>query len=197
MSKIQCTDKEWLFKAVYGRHHQVEFITKSEPCGSYSKWCLRSWTNEKIRNKDSLEQKFQGPWRCQLVDNFNNELTMLEFFLWGYLQEEVYIVNRATSQELKDAIIRNINFVEHQLRLRVKANLKRQKKMYRRRCGVLLADILFRRNHNNFFNKLKRIQDRLWTLKFNHLLCKKEGNFTCCRNASDVYKICKRKSATT
>ena len=51
------------------------------------------------------------------------DLTPLDFFLWGYLKEKVYVDKPATIQELKDEIIRHINGIEPQLCLRVIENL--------------------------------------------------------------------------
>ena len=51
------------------------------------------------------------------------DLTTLDFFLWGYLKEKVYVDKPATIQELKDEIIRHINGIEPQLCLSVIENL--------------------------------------------------------------------------
>src|SRR5215469_14707821 len=51
------------------------------------------------------------------------DLTPLDFFLWGYLKEKMYVDKPATIQELKDKILRHINSIEPQLCLSVIENL--------------------------------------------------------------------------
>ncbi|KAL7631743.1 UNVERIFIED_CONTAM: hypothetical protein RMT77_017952 [Armadillidium vulgare] len=74
------------------------------------------------------------------------DLTPLDFFLWGYLKEKVYVDKPATTiQELKDEIIRHINGIEPQLCLSVIENLDHRMEVCRRGRGGSghLADILF------------------------------------------------------
>lgn len=71
------------------------------------------------------------------------DLTPLDFFLWGYLKEKVYVDKPATIQELKDEIIRHINGIEPPLCLRVIENLDHRMEVCRRGRGAHLADILF------------------------------------------------------
>jgi len=69
------------------------------------------------------------------------DLTPLDFFLWGYLKEKVYVDKPATIQELKDEIIRHINGIEPPLCLRVIENLDHRMEVCRRGRGAHLADI--------------------------------------------------------
>ena len=71
------------------------------------------------------------------------DLTPLDFFLWGYLKEKVYVDKPAKIQELKDEIIRHINGIEPQLCLSVIENLHHRMEVCRRGRGAHLADILF------------------------------------------------------
>ncbi|XP_073828918.1 uncharacterized protein [Musca autumnalis] len=69
------------------------------------------------------------------------DLTPLDFFLWGYLKEKVYVDKPATIQELKDEIIRRINGIEPPLCLRVIENLDHRMEVCSRGRGAYLADI--------------------------------------------------------
>lgn len=71
------------------------------------------------------------------------DLTPLDFFLWGYLKEKVYVNNPRTIPELKDEIIRHINGIEPQVCLSVIGNLDHRMEVCRRGRGGHLADILF------------------------------------------------------
>lgn len=71
------------------------------------------------------------------------DLTPLDFFLWGYLKEKVYVNKPRTIQELKDEIIRHINDIEPQLCLRVIENMDHRIEVCHRSRGEHLADILF------------------------------------------------------
>ncbi|XP_075149038.1 uncharacterized protein LOC142222673 [Haematobia irritans] len=70
------------------------------------------------------------------------DLTPLNFFLWGYLKEKVYVDTPATIQELKDEIIRPINGIEPPLCLSVIENLDHRMEVCHRGRGAHLADIL-------------------------------------------------------
>ena len=71
------------------------------------------------------------------------DLTPLDFFLWGYLKEKVYVDKPATIKELKDEIIWHINGIQPPLCLRVIENLDHRMEVCRRGRGAHLADILF------------------------------------------------------
>ena len=71
------------------------------------------------------------------------DLTPLDYFLWGYLKEKVYVDNPRTIQELKDQIIRHINDIAPQLCRIVIENFDHRMEVCRRSRGEHLADILF------------------------------------------------------
>ena len=71
------------------------------------------------------------------------DLTPLDFFLWGYLKDKVYVNKPRTIQELKDEIIRHINDIEPQLCLRVIENVDHPIEVCHRSRGEHLANIFF------------------------------------------------------
>ena len=67
------------------------------------------------------------------------DFTPLDFFLWGYLKEKVYVNNPRTIQELMDEIIRYINDIEPQLCLRVIENMDHRVEVFHRHAEAVAS----------------------------------------------------------
>ena len=85
---------------------------------------------------------------CYLTGDVNwpprsRDLTPLDFFLWGYLKDKVYINKPQTIEDLKEEIRRNIAEICPQLCQRVMENFIEKINMYCHGQGGHLSDVLF------------------------------------------------------
>ena len=71
------------------------------------------------------------------------DLSLLDFFLWGFLKSKVYANNPQTIQHLKENIIEQITQTEPQLCQHVSENFTKRLKACRAARGGHLSDILF------------------------------------------------------
>lgn len=72
------------------------------------------------------------------------DLSMCDFFLWGYLKSLVYETKPRTLAELRQAIEQNIAQIDRQLLERVEANFRERLHICQRENGHHLNDIIFR-----------------------------------------------------
>ena len=70
-------------------------------------------------------------------------LSMCDFFLWGYLKSRVYEGKQRTL-ELKGAIRKQIGMINQELLERVEANFRERLQMCILQNGHYLSDIIFR-----------------------------------------------------
>lgn len=94
-----------------------------------------------------LQTKFSG----QVISRFGDhnwpprscDLTLLDFFLWGFLKSKVYANNPQTIAELKAAIRRHIDEIRPHICHHVIQNFVKRADTCRRGLGGHLSDILF------------------------------------------------------
>jgi len=79
------------------------------------------------------------PWPPRSPD-----LSMCDFFLWGYLKSRVYEGKPRTLEELKGAIRKQIGMINQELLERVEANFRERLQMCILQNGRHLSDIIFR-----------------------------------------------------
>ena len=72
------------------------------------------------------------------------ELSMCDFFLWGYLKSRVYEGKPRTLEGLKGAIRKQIRMINQELLERVEANFRERLQMRILQNGHHLSDIIFR-----------------------------------------------------
>ncbi|XP_075163253.1 uncharacterized protein LOC142235887 [Haematobia irritans] len=110
------------------------------------------------------------------------DLTPLDFFLWGYLKEKVYVDNPATIQELKDEIIRHINGIEPPLCLSVIENLEYRMKVHP--YCLQMADKVFMKVNLRYIGQFpaKRCFEMIDTLAISvsHWAVRKNSNVMIC-----------------
>jgi len=78
------------------------------------------------------------PWPPRSPD-----LSMYDFFLWGYLKSLVYEGKPRTLEELKGAIRKQISMINQELLQRIEANFRKRLQMYILQNGHHLSDIIF------------------------------------------------------
>jgi len=79
------------------------------------------------------------PWPPRLPD-----LSMYDFFLWGYLKSRVYEGKPQTLEEMKGAIRKQIGMINQKLLERVVANFRGRLQMCILQNGHHLSAIIFR-----------------------------------------------------
>jgi len=79
------------------------------------------------------------PWSPRSPD-----LSMCDFFLWGYLKSGVYEGKPRTLEELKGAIRKKIGMINQELLERAVANFRERLQMFILQNGHHLSDIIFR-----------------------------------------------------
>ena len=79
------------------------------------------------------------PWPPRSPD-----LSMCDFFLWGYLKWRVYEGKPRTLEEVKGAIRKQIGMINQELLERVVANFRERLQMSILQNGHHLSDIIFR-----------------------------------------------------
>ena len=72
------------------------------------------------------------------------DLSMCDFFLWGYLKSRVYEGKPWTSEELKGAICKQIRMINQELFERVEAKFRERLQMCILQNGDHLSDVIFR-----------------------------------------------------
>jgi len=79
------------------------------------------------------------PWPPQ-----SPNLSMCDFFLWGYLKSRVYEGKPWTLEETKGAICKQIGMINQELLERIEANFRERLQMCILQNGHHLSDIIFR-----------------------------------------------------
>ena len=78
------------------------------------------------------------PWPPRLPD-----LSMCNFYLWGYLKSRVYAAKPRTLGELKTAIRENIQEISEETLVKVETNFRKRLQICARENGHHLSDIIF------------------------------------------------------
>jgi len=72
------------------------------------------------------------------------DLSMCDFFLWGYLKSRVYTHTPRMLNNLKEAIHQEIRPIDHQLLARVMDDFKKRLEHCNQEDGRHLTDIIFK-----------------------------------------------------
>ena len=78
------------------------------------------------------------PWPPRSPD-----LSMCDFYLWGFLKSRVYAAKPRTLEELKTAIHENIQEIGEEILVKMEANFRNRLQICARENGHHLSDIIF------------------------------------------------------
>ena len=71
------------------------------------------------------------------------DLSMCDFYLWGFLKSRVYAEKPCTLEELKTAIRENIQEIGKETLVKVEANFRKRLQICARENGHHLSDVIF------------------------------------------------------